>query len=149
MVLYAKEKKGEITLQKHQEDFIKQFVFSQLRGAVVYHGVGSGKTLTAVVSSYFYLTLYPNNKVIVISPSALLYNFINGMVQYGLNIQDKRYHFLTYEKYVRKPIIAKNALLIIDEAHNFRTEIIQQHITDPETGNILETTAKKIKKDIQ
>jgi N12 class adenine-specific DNA methylase len=80
-----------LTLQKHQEDFIKQFVFSQLRGAVVYHGVGSGKTLTAVVSSYFYLTLYPNNKVIVISPSALLYNFINDMIQYGLNIQDTRY----------------------------------------------------------
>ena len=139
-------KEGKLTLQKHQEDFIKQFVFSQLRGAVVFHGVGSGKTLTAVVSSYFYLTLYPNNKVIVISPSALLYNFINGMQQYGLNIQDKRYEFLTYEKYIRKPIIAKNALLIIDEAHNFRTEIIQQHITDPETGDILDTTAKQNKR---
>ena len=138
--------KGELTLQKHQEDFIKQFVFSQLRGAIIFHGVGSGKTLTAVVSSYFYLTLYPNNKVIVVSPSALLYNFVNGMIQYGINVQDKRYEFLTYEKYVRKPIIARDALLIIDEAHNLRTEIVQQHIQDPETGDILETTASKNKR---
>jgi hypothetical protein len=141
-----KFEKGELTLQKHQEDFIKQFVFSQLRGAVIFHGVGSGKTLTAVVSSYFYLTLYPNNKVIVVSPSALLYNFVNGMIQYGVNVQDKRYEFLTYEKYVRKPIIARDALLIIDEAHNLRTEIVQQHIQDPETGDILETTATKNKR---
>ena len=138
--------KGELTLQKHQEDFIKQFVFSQLRGAIIFHGVGSGKTLTAVVSSYFYLTLYPNNRVIVVSPSALLYNFINGMIQYGINVQDKRYEFLTYEKYVRKPIIARDALLIIDEAHNLRTEIVQQHIQDPETGDILETIATKNKR---
>ena len=148
--LKQKVKKDEhitLTLQKHQEDFIKQFVFSQLRGAVVFHGVGSGKTLTAVVSSYFYLTLYPNNKVVVISPSALLYNFINGMQQYGLNIQDKRYEFLTYEKYIRKPnIISHNSLLIIDEAHNFRTEILQQHITDPETGELIETKALQNKR---
>lgn len=148
--LKQKVKKDEnitLILQKHQEDFIKQFVFSQLRGAVVFHGVGSGKTLTAVVSSYFYLTLYPNNKVVVISPSALLYNFINGMQQYGLNIQDKRYEFLTYEKYIRKPnIISHNCLLIIDEAHNFRTEILQQHITDPETGELIETKALQNKR---
>lgn len=141
-----KLQKGELTLQDHQEKFIKQFVFSQLRGAIVFHGVGSGKTLTAVVSSYFYLTLYPNNKVIVISPSALLYNFINGMVQYGIDPKDKRYEYLTYEKYIRKPIVAKNCLLIIDEAHNFRTEIIQQVIKDPETDEVLETSASKNKR---
>ena len=45
------------------------------------------------------------------------------MKQYGLQIEDNRYSFTTYDKYVRKPIIAKNSLLIIDEAHNFRTEI--------------------------
>ena len=131
---------GNITLQKHQREFIEQFIFSQLRGGIVFHGVGSGKTLTAVVASYFYLQIYPNNKVIVISPSALLYNFINGMQQYGINLQDNRYEFLTYDKYIRKPIVAKNCLLIVDEAHNFRTEFNKQQILDPETQEVLETT---------
>ena len=131
---------GNITPQKHQKEFIEQFIFSQLRGAIVYHGVGSGKTLTAVISAFFYLQIYPNNKVIVISPSALLYNFINGMQQYGINLQDSRYEFMTYDKYVRKPIVAKNSLLIIDEAHNFRTEFVKKNIIDPETNEVIDKT---------
>lgn len=129
-------KKEYVSLEKHQKDFIKQFIYSNLRGAIAFHGVGSGKTLSAVVSSYLYLKMYPKNKVIVITPSALLYNFINGMVQYGLDISDNRYSFYTYEKYVRNPVKAQNALLIVDEAHNFRTQIQTTPIKDnDEEGN--------------
>jgi len=59
-------KKEYVSLQPHQIKFIKQFVFSNLRGTIAFHGVGSGKTLNAVVCSYYYLKMYPNNKVIVI-----------------------------------------------------------------------------------
>lgn len=123
-----------ITLQKHQTKFIKKFIYSNTRGAITFHGVGTGKTLTAVVASYYYLKMYPNNKVIVISPSALLYNFVEGMVQYGMDIRDNRYKFFTYEKYIRKPELGRNALVIIDEAHNFRTAISAKEQEDPETG---------------
>ena len=74
-------RKEGVLLQEHQIKFIKQFIYSNLHGAVMFHGVGSGKTLTAVVSSYWYLHLYPTHKVLIISPSALLYNFIEGMRQ--------------------------------------------------------------------
>lgn len=131
-----------ISLQDHQSKFIKQFIFSNLRGAIAYHGVGSGKTLTAVVCSYYYLKMYPKNRVIVISPSALLFNFINGMIQYGLDIKDNRFKYYTYEKYVRNPILAKDALLIVDEAHNFRSPIIEKEETDPETGEVIEVNIK-------
>ena len=100
----------------------------------MFHGVGSGKTLTAVVCAYWYLQLYPSNRVICISPSALLYNFIEGMRQYGVDIQDNRYFFTTYDKYVRMSREAKNAtdcLLIVDEAHNLRTEMKIDYVTDP------------------
>lgn len=125
-------------LQQHQINYIKQFVFSNLRGAIAFHGVGSGKTLTAVVSSYYYLKMYPNNKVLVISPSALVYNFINEMVKYGLDIGDNRYTFVTYEKYARRPFEAKNTLVIIDEAHNLRTQIVTSVVKDLETNEIKE-----------
>jgi hypothetical protein len=123
-------KKEYLSLEKHQIDFIKQFIFSNLRGAIAFHGVGSGKTLNAVVASYYYLKMYPNNKVIVISPSSLLFNFTNGMVQYGLDVSDNRYNFYTYDKYIRNPKLGKDALIIIDEAHNFRTEIKKNDIMD-------------------
>lgn len=140
-----KEGKSEyITLEKHQKDLIKQFVYSNLRGVVAFHGVGSGKTLTAVVASYLYLKMYPNNKVIVISPSALLFNFINGMIQYGLDIGDSRFSYYTYDKYIRKPQLAKDSLLIIDEAHNFRTEIITHQNENEETGDLeIDITSNK------
>ncbi len=96
--------------QTHQEKFIKQFIYSKLTGCVVFHGVGSGKTLTAVISSYYYLKMYPENKVIVISPSALLFNFVAGMIQYGLDKNDNRYSFFTYDKFVRNPQICKDSL---------------------------------------
>jgi hypothetical protein len=135
-----------IQLQEHQIKFIKQFVYSNLRGSIAFHGVGSGKTLTAVVCSHLYLKMYPENNVIVVSPSALLFNFINGMIQYGMDIKDNRYSYYTYEKYIRNPKIAKNALLIVDEAHNFRTPILEKEITDAETGEILSTEIKTNKK---
>jgi hypothetical protein len=109
--------------QLHQRNFIRQFIFSGLRGAIAYHGVGSGKTLTAVISSYYYLKLNPKNKILIISPSALLYNFVEGMIQYGLDISDNRYTFLTYDQYLRKKTSGENTLVIVDEAHNFRTQI--------------------------
>ena len=109
--------------QNHQRNFIRQFMFSNLRGAILFHGVGTGKTLTAVISSYYYLKMYPKHKVIIITPSALLYNFVDSMIMYGLDIRDNRYTFKTYDQYVRSPIIATNTLLIIDEVHNFRTLI--------------------------
>ena len=123
-------KKEYVGLEPHQRKFIKQFIYSNLRGVIAFHGVGSGKTLNAVVASYYYLKMYPKNKVIVISPSALLYNFTNGMIQYGLDIADNRYHFYTYDKYIRKPEIGKNALIIVDEAHNFRTEMHMSEVRD-------------------
>jgi SNF2 family DNA or RNA helicase len=92
--------------QNHQRNFIRQFMFSNLRGAILFHGVGTGKTLTAVISSYYYLKMYPNHKVIIITPSALLYNFVDSMIMYGLDIRDNRYIFKTYDQYVRSPIIA-------------------------------------------
>jgi predicted RNA methylase len=120
-----------LKLQKHQKEFIKQFIFSNVNGAIVFHGVGSGKTLTAVVSSYLYLKMYPTNKVYIISPSALLYNFSDEMIKYGLNPRDNRYNFFTYDKFINMDKQISDCLVIIDEAHNFRSEIIQKN--DPIT----------------
>ena len=134
--------KEYLTPQKHQKDFITSFIYSSLKGCVLFHGVGSGKTLSAVIASYYYLKLYPKNKVIVISPSALLFNFVAGMVQYGLDKNDNRYSFFTYDKYCRNPKQAKDSLLIVDEAHNFRTQI--QFRTEKDPNNPANTTEKAV-----
>ena len=63
------------------------------------------------------------------------------MKQYGIEIEDNRYIFTTYDKYIRKPTVARNALVLVDEAHNMRTEmnIVETH--DPETNELLEKSS--------
>jgi superfamily II DNA or RNA helicase len=99
------------------------------RGIIVAHGVGSGKTLTAVSVSQCFLDKNPTGKVIVTTPKSLIFNFKKELNTYGIEQDDKRYEFMTHEKLcniVKKNKLPlsyfNNCLLIIDEIHNFRTQ---------------------------
>jgi hypothetical protein len=114
----------QIDLSPHQVRFMNHFIYNQVPGAIMFHGVGTGKTLTAVATANFYLMVFPFNKVYIASPPALLDNFASSLVQFGLDVRDNRYIFTTHDKLIRmNPKDAKNSLVIIDEAHNFRTKL--------------------------
>ena len=116
---------SKITLLEHQRKFLNGFFLGNLRSAVVFHGVGTGKTFTAVASVKLYLQLYPKGKVMIITPPAVLFNFIDSMIEYGINPQDRRFTFMSFDKFSRnKNIDTTEDVLIIDEAHNLRTEIV-------------------------
>lgn len=123
-----------VKLLAHQEKFLRKFFLSNVRGSIVFHGVGTGKSLTASVATHFYLSLNPNGNVIFISPPALILNFVNALKQYGLDEKDKRISYYTFEKFTRSGIINKDkpTLFIIDEAHLLRTEIKTDTKTDEE-----------------
>lgn len=130
----AYNKNIKIVLNKHQKDFVINFINSYFTGALLFHGVGSGKTLTSVVFSHYYLSLYPNNNVVIISPPSLLFNFVDAMRLFGLDVKDNRYKFETYDKFIKnyKNIVNDKTLLIIDESHIMRTHI--QYGTKMEDG---------------
>lgn len=131
-----------INLQEHQKKFIESFLYSNLRSAILFHGVGTGKTFSAVATTKAYLQLYPNNKVILVSPPALLFNFIDSMIAYGLNPQDKRFSYYSYTTFANKKIDVKDSLLIIDEAHNLRTQVDWSEGIDEKTGGSKEIVYK-------
>lgn len=96
------------------------------KGIIAVHGIGTGKTLTAVATSQCFLDKFPTSKVIVIAPSALLANFKKGMEEYGLEPNLAKYEFYSFDAFARKqniPAYCRNNLLIVDEAHNLRTLI--------------------------
>ena len=132
-------KKLVIGLQKHQQEFVVSFLNDHLQGALLFHSVGSGKTLTAAVFSHYYLALKPTHNVTIISPPSLLFNFVEALKQYGLDIKDNRYKFETYEKFCKNPdkYVNDKTLLIIDEAHNFRT-FINSDATTNKRGHIIQ-----------
>jgi|14_taG_2_1085336.scaffolds.fasta_scaffold00247_21 predicted RNA methylase len=115
----------KIKLLDHQRKFLNGFFLGNLRSAVVYHGVGTGKTFSAVACVKLYLQLYPKGNVIIITPPAVLFNFIDSLIAYGMNPQDRRISYFSFDRFSRnKGISTKDSLIIIDEAHNLRTEVV-------------------------
>jgi superfamily II DNA or RNA helicase len=133
--------KSKIPLKDHQKLLVKHI--STHRALLAIHSVGSGKTLSAVTASQCFLQENPRGKVIVITPKSLQENFIKEMVQYNPNITNKGYEFYTYDGFVlakeKDKVDCENVMLIIDEAHNLRTEI---GITKPKLDEVGGTEIK-------
>ena len=131
-------KSSSYMLLKRQKETIMKFLDSDLKGFLISHGTGCGKTLTAVAYSQCYLNKNPNNKVIVLTPASLQNNFRDGMEFYGIDWKDPRYFIYSYTKFVnlmKKKDVTKlcsNKLLIIDEVQNLK---------NPKTKIAIESTA--------
>jgi CTP-dependent riboflavin kinase len=142
-----------INLQSHQIKFLMGYFLSNIRGTIVFHGIGTGKTYSSVAATKLYLNLYPNNNVIVVTPSAVQFNFIEALAQYGIDPRDSRYKYFTYDKFYRSNIDTTNSMMIIDEAHNFRKymvefeEIEHGHVNDYSKPHGFETRLKVNSKD--
>jgi len=103
-----------MNLKPHQQldrDFMKKH-----RGLILYHSVGSGKTLTAVVIAADF-----NGPKIIITPKSLQGNFIKEMKKFGI-VDNSNYQFFTPNGFYTTfyPGMAIGSLIIVDEAHNLR-----------------------------
>lgn len=109
---------------QYQERVVEHF--RRHRGLIAVHSVGSGKTMTAVLASQCYLDDHPNGKVVVVSPTSLIANFKKEMDGFGDLRHKDRYEFFSFQgffyKYKDHPRQCRDQMLIIDEAHNLRTE---------------------------
>lgn len=145
-------KSEKLNLRGNQTKFIEKMIYSNNRGGIAFWGVGTGKTVLTVVSIRAYLHYYPEGKVVFIAPSGLLSNLIKTLFLFGLDIRDRRIQYFSFEKYVKSKASCKNALLVIDEAHNLRTEIefrkespeeLEQAKKDLEAGKDIVRKVKK------
>jgi len=123
-------RKGDKRLQAHQLKVVKHMLTH--RALLAVHATGTGKTLTAVSTINCMLAKYPNIRIIIITPLSLVDNMKKEMKKFGLNLKKDpelftRVEIYSYDEYVnlqrRKKIVeCKNTFLIIDEAHNLRTD---------------------------
>lgn len=139
--------RSQLPLKEHQKKVIRHI--KKNRGLIVVHSVGSGKTLTAVTAMECYLSDNPNNKVIIITPTSLMNNFKKEISVYGSEIDEKRMKFFTLKGFFEahkkgKKINCANTMLIVDEAHNLRTEIKKKK--DKEGGVVFKTVLNCAKK---
>lgn len=156
--------------EKSPHDYQKTVVnfMMQNRGLIVYHKVGAGKTLTAILVSQCFLMRFPWKRVIVVTPAGLLANFEKEMREsYGRIFAWDHYDFYSYETFMNKQkkieaeihkletsklpnrlerIAALRSqgncagnLLIIDEGHNLRN-LYTRTVTD--SGHVKESGIK-------
>lgn len=143
-----RSEKGLKDHQKRVVDYLEKH-----RGLIAYHKVGCGKTLTAITVSQCYLDRYPQHRVVFIGPAGLIENFKKEMSESYKDIHHAdRYEYYSYQKFTslvkkKDPPNCKNALVIVDEAHNLRTPF-QENKKNPKktkginTNNILNCTER-------
>jgi SNF2 family DNA or RNA helicase len=117
-----------ISLKEHQTKVCKHIMKNPTqKGMILFHSVGSGKTLTSITIIRCLKSIYPEKKVFVITPKSLVDNFKKELVKAD-NTHYDDLHILTHVAFtndvkangVKK---YKDAILIVDEAHNFKTVI--------------------------
>ena len=98
-------------------------------GLILYHSMGSGKTITSLVMVYQF-----KNPIIIISTKASRKNFIDDIKKIGYD--QSRFQIITYQKaislIINKQLSFKDYSIIIDEAHHLRsgTKLLTMLITE-------------------
>jgi SNF2 family DNA or RNA helicase len=115
-----------IKLKDHQKK-VCNFVGSKQskKGLILFHNVGSGKTISAITIVRCILQKKPNTNVFIISPTSVVWNFKKEMdklhVKFGSNV--KMYSHGTFIRKIstKGPEFARDSVIIVDEAHHFKT----------------------------
>jgi len=118
-------REGKGGMFPHQQ-FVKEFMGgdSPFHGMLLYHGLGVGKTRSAVEIA----AASADREVIVLLPASLKTNFVGEIEKAGQDVDD--YTFISYNGLNKKTILKyteegffNNKLIIIDEVHNFMSAV--------------------------
>jgi superfamily II DNA or RNA helicase len=139
---------SNMKLRNYQIKPVEYITKEENKGIVIAFDVGSGKTITAVTATKCIMDQDKSLITIVITPTSLQDNFKTAMLNYGLKKTDPRYIFYTPAKFnniysykkgskdtsanrenkkehlkLLKLLRTGNFILVIDEAHNYKTTI--------------------------
>ena len=108
-----------IKLKPHQTKVVKYMKDTDSRGIILFHGLGSGKTITSIAISKIY-----DKKVIVIVPASMRTQWVPELKK--MNVDMKKYKVLSYEGFLSMvesgelPSLEDHVVLV-DEAHRIRS----------------------------
>jgi len=115
-------KESKISAKEHQ-DVVRSFMKrDDSRGLVVFHGLGTGKTLTSIFAADAFLKENKRSKAIVILSASVKTQFADQVSK--TSKFSSRYDFFSRQEFVRLSSKYKkrceNSMIIVDEAHNVR-----------------------------
>jgi SNF2 family DNA or RNA helicase len=110
-------------LQEHQKRVSEKL--QNQDALLVYHGLGSGKTLTALAAGKAF-----NKPLTVVGPASLKFNFAKEKAKHKINEP------VTAYSYNKPPESAKGRMLVFDEAHRMgRMDSQRSHLPDQLKGD--------------
>ena len=112
-------------INPHQRIVAEFMRDTQQKGLVVVHKVGSGKTLTGLVSAQCLLSLKDKLEVVVLTPKSVVEQFNNELNELNLSSTiSSRINVYPHATWLRRFEegfeSAENKVLIVDEAHKFK-----------------------------
>lgn len=134
---------ARISLKPHQLQVLELLFRPTVHGVVAVHGLGTGKTLTAVAASDCFLRKNPDGYVVVVSPAQLRDSFLREKrckfdPSYRVGESDdllSHYFFTTFDGLTALEVLLRcynkqtaPLMLIVDEAHNLRTKVEEAKI---------------------
>lgn len=130
-----------IKLKNHQIKICHQVKDKNIDGLLLFHSVGSGKTITAITLIRCILQEYPEKKIYILSPKSLLSNFEKEIKKLEIKF-NKNVEFFSHLKFINKIKndginFCINSVIIVDEAHNFKTIIKSDTEEDVKRPKIL------------
>ena len=102
-----------VSLKEHQLKTKNAIKNDDSNGLLVFHGLGSGKTLTSIS-----IANNSGKEIVVIVPASLVNNYKKEIDKFGAN-KDK-FKIMSYEKSAKTTLELKNKILVVDEAHRLR-----------------------------
>ena len=104
---------SQIKLKPHQQNVVNYMKETDSRGIILYHGLGSGKTITSIAISQ----IYPDKKVFVLVPAPLRSQWKVELEK--MKVKMENYTVISYEGFVKeiknKPNMLDDNIVILDE----------------------------------
>lgn len=114
-------KKNSVQTLAHQKKVVDFISKDSSHGIIVFHSVGSGKTITSLLAAQAIMKKYPTKHVIIATPASLVSNFEQTIDKLKLPFKN-RIKVDSYQKYSKRfktsNAICADSILIIDEVHN-------------------------------
>lgn len=109
-----------LVLQEHQKKAIKFILHPDNRSVLLYHSLGSGKTISSLVIAKCLMAKHPDKHVVIIAPASLTSNFERESKKLNLDFIPtiESYGIFLNKLKSNKNTICKDSILIIDEVQN-------------------------------
>lgn len=109
-------------LLSHQKRIIQFMMSTQQKGIILFHSLGSGKTITAIALSRCLMYGKSNLKFVVATPASVQKQFEKEIKSMAAPDLEGRYEVVTHHGLAthHDDLVDSRTILVIDEAHNFK-----------------------------